>query len=58
MSNILDPSPAMPESVFSFFKEYLYRGKCYLEYGCGGSTIFAAKVAKIDTIISVESDKQ
>lgn len=39
------------------FKELLQASNCYLEYGCGGSTVYACNNAKVKTVISVETDK-
>lgn len=39
------------------FNELLGGSRCYLEYGCGGSTIYACNNAKVGTVISVELDK-
>jgi hypothetical protein len=38
-----------------FFEQAVRRSVCYLEYGCGGSTIFACKEANVPTVISVDS---
>ncbi len=49
--------PSMDEGGLNFFKNAASLSKCYLEYGCGGSTIFAANVAQVPAIISVDTDK-
>jgi hypothetical protein len=58
MSTNISPTPSMDELGLSYFKEAVNNSKCYLEYGSGGSTIFAANVAKVPSVISVESDKK
>ena len=40
-----------------FFKDAIARSSCYLEYGCGGSTAYAANLAKVKTIISVDTSQ-
>jgi hypothetical protein len=49
--------PHMDADGLRYFQESLKRSRCYLEYGSGGSTAHAAKIAQIPTIISIESDK-
>jgi hypothetical protein len=58
MSSNVSLMPSMDELGLFYFKEAVNNSKCYLEYGSGGSTIFAANVAKVPSIISVESDKK
>lgn len=48
--------PHMDPEGFEVFKEKVARSKVYLEYGCGGSTSYAALEAKVENIISVETD--
>lgn len=48
--------PHMDEEGLDYFKEEISRSKCYLEYGCGGSTIYACNAAKVSTVISVDTD--
>lgn len=48
--------PTMDEGGFACFEASLKQSHCYLEYGAGSSTIYACNIAKIKTIISVESD--
>ena len=57
MSDLIAPHPSMDTSGLARFAEALQRSRCYLEYGAGGSTVYACNIANIDTIISVETDK-
>ena len=57
MTNKIAPLPSMDEAGFNYFKSAISQSKCYLEYGSGGSTVYAATVANVETIISIESDK-
>jgi len=57
MTEDIQPAPSMDEQGLKCFQETTHRSKCYLEYGSGGSTVYAAKIAKIPNVISVESDK-
>lgn len=57
MSNSLGSTPFLDEDGLRCFKEVVAESRCYLEYGCGGSTIYCANVARVPTIISVESDE-
>jgi hypothetical protein len=52
----VDMLPHMDQAGLGCLEEYLSRSRCYAEYGCGGSTIHAAKVARVANIIAVESD--
>lgn len=38
------------------FQRQLANSHCYLEYGCGGSTRYAACDARVDRIVSVDTD--
>ena len=58
MSTIISDKPHMDELGLACFKEKVKNSKCYLEYGSGGSTIFAANTVKVPSIISVETDKK
>ena len=49
-------SPHMDPEGLDFFIRAISRSKCYLEYGAGKSTIYAAKVAHIPKLVSVDSD--
>lgn len=53
---IIPNLPHMDEQGLIAFKEYVSCSQVYLEYGCGGSTSYAAEVASVPTIISVETD--
>lgn len=57
MSITSNTMPSMDEGGLNFFKKTTSLSQCYLEYGCGGSTIYAANVAQIPVIISVDTDK-
>jgi hypothetical protein len=39
-----------------YFAKALNGATCLLEYGCGGSTVYACEVARVPTVISVDSD--
>jgi hypothetical protein len=56
MSEPVQPIPHMGDEGLKCFQETLKRSRCYLEYGSGGSTLYAASVAQVPIIISVESD--
>lgn len=47
----------MDEDGLKFFTDAITRSICYLEYGCGGSSVYAANVAKVKTIISVDTSE-
>jgi hypothetical protein len=48
----------MDEDGLKFFMNAISRSNCFLEYGCGGSTAYAANVAKVKTILSVDTSKE
>jgi hypothetical protein len=50
-------TPHLDAAGLQCFRESMQQCRCYLEYGSGGSTVYAAMVAEPPTIISVESDK-
>jgi hypothetical protein len=56
-SDVVTPTPHMDGEGFRCFQEALKESRCYLEYGSGGSTVYAANVAKVPEIFSVESDR-
>lgn len=58
MADILSPTPSMDEGGLTCFKEALARSRCYLEYGCGGSTVYACNVAQVKVVIAADSDKR
>lgn len=49
-------TPHMEPDGLDLLKERLAEANCFLEYGAGGSTMFAANIG-IETIYSVESDR-
>lgn len=49
-------TPTFDPEGLKHFDECMKRTRCYLEYGCGGSTLYAAN-AKVQTIISVDTDQ-
>ncbi len=57
MTDEIPPKPSMDAEGLQYFKESVDRSQCYLEFGSGGSTVYAANIAKTPVIISVESDK-
>ena len=57
MSNEQPIEPTVNTAEDARFKELLQTSNCYLEYGCGGSTLFACNNAKVKNVISVEIDK-
>jgi hypothetical protein len=48
--------PRMDAEGLECFQDSVAKSKCYLEYGAGGSTLYAANVAKTPNIICIESD--
>lgn len=50
--------PHMDDEGFQCFSEKMAGVRCYLEYGCGGSTVYAAKVANVRSIIAVDSNQE
>ena len=57
MSSELNLQPSMDEGGLNFFTDAMTKSNCFLEYGCGGSTVYAANVARVKTIISVDTSK-
>lgn len=57
MSEDLPLHPHMDADGLARFQSAVATSRCYLEYGSGGSTIHANKVAKVPAIITVESDR-
>jgi hypothetical protein len=49
--------PSMDGPGLKFFTDAVSRSNCFLEYGCGGSTAYAANFAKVKNIISVDTSK-
>jgi hypothetical protein len=58
MHSDLSLVPAMDEEGLSFFKTAIANSTCFLEYGCGGSTVYALNTENIKTIISVDTSKE
>ena len=56
MNLTLNSKPWMDAAGLDYFESALNNSRCYLEYGCGGSTVVACHVAKIPVVISTESD--
>ncbi|TDH38733.1 hypothetical protein E2A64_06455 [Pseudohoeflea suaedae] len=50
--------PHMEPEGLTVFKECVGKSKCYLEYGSGGSTIYAVETAKVPHVVSIDSDKR
>lgn len=57
MSDDFQVQPSMDEDGLRFFKASILNSICYLEYGCGGSTAYAANVEKCKTIISIDTSQ-
>ncbi len=57
MSEVIQPVPHLDIEGLRCFQGALKLSRCYLEYGSGGSTVYAALVAGVPAIVSVESDK-
>lgn len=57
MSDDLPDRPFMPEEEIATLQRHLDGCEIYLEYGCGGSTLFAGGLG-VPSIYSVESDPQ
>ena len=54
--NITAPQPYLDEQGVAAFKAAVASSQCYLEYGSGGSTLYAAKIAQVAHILSIETD--
>jgi hypothetical protein len=50
--------PHMEDAGLQCFSEKIAGVQCYLEYGCGGSTVYAAKVANVPSIIAVDTSQE
>jgi hypothetical protein len=48
--------PQMDEEGLAYFRNKLKLSHCYLEYGCGGSTVYACSLPNIKVVLSVDSD--
>lgn len=55
METVISPVPSMDEEGLARFKKALADCRCYLEYGCGGSTVYACNVAKVDVVLAVDT---
>lgn len=55
---MIEAKPGLDDLSAQYFKERLAQSRCYLEYGSGGSTVYACTVAKVPTVISVDSDER
>ena len=53
----IDSNPSMDPSGMLRFQECILNAKCFLEFGCGGSTALAIR-SGIKEIISVDSSKE
>lgn len=58
MSPLVAAKPHMDDEGFQCFREKIAGVQCYLEYGCGGSTVYAAKVANVPSIIAVDTNRE
>lgn len=52
------PKITLPRSEANFFTEHYQSAKVILEYGSGGSTVFAAGLAPTPVLFSVETDRR
>lgn len=50
--------PRMDKMGLQCFQEKIRSSKCFLEYGCGGSTVFACNTPGVEIVISCESDEK
>lgn len=51
-------SPHMDKESLRFFGETLTKSECYLEYGCGGSTVYASRFRNLKFILSVDTSAE
>ena len=58
MSQAVNIKQSMDEGGFKFYAHTLANTRCLLEYGSGGSTAYAANIAKVKTIISVDTSQE
>jgi hypothetical protein len=58
MSPLVVAKPHMEDAGNQCFREKIAGVQCYLEYGCGGSTVYAAKVANVPSIIAVDTNRE
>ena len=57
MAEDLLANPHMDPDGLARFQSAVASSRCYLEYGSGGSTIYANTIARVPAIITVESDR-
>ena len=55
--NIVEHQPFLDEQGDACFRSIIAYSKCYLEYGSGGSTIYACAQANVPVVLSVDTDK-
>ncbi len=48
-------SPTLCPDGLRFFEERLKLCRCFVEYGCGGTTLYAANHAKVPAVFSVDT---
>jgi hypothetical protein len=58
MSKQINLNPSLDLGGLEFFKHTVSRSKCLLEYGSGGSTVYAVNIAKVKNIISIDTSKE
>jgi hypothetical protein len=58
MSQAANIKPSMDEGGFRFFDHTLSYTNCLLEYGSGGSTLYAANIKQVKKIISVDTSQE
>ena len=51
-------APEMDEECTKYFNEQIKNSNCYLEYGCGGSTVYANNIGNLKAIYSVDTSLQ
>lgn len=56
MTTDIGAAPHMDEGGLACFKAAVASSQCYLEYGCGGSTVYACNAGNVKTVISVDTD--
>jgi hypothetical protein len=56
MTNFLSSDPHFDDETKLMFGQLISRSICYLEFGSGGSTIYALKKTNVAHVYSVESD--
>jgi hypothetical protein len=57
MSDEVALFPSMDEDGLKYFAQAVAKSECLAEYGCGGSTVYAATTANLKAIISVDTSK-